>query len=715
MADDTKEPAQTEGAGQTAKPRPEPVNLAMIEAAKRGLDLAPPKREAKAPKAEAPAPPPPAPEPVAPPPPVPAAEAAPEPEPEPEAPPSEAPAAPEGEAPAPDLSSETALETFARLADAATRGRLSPGDEDVATRIMRDFIKKGEIAPALEAMGKLPWILGVRAAEQSWPALEEAARTWLLDGIVALPGDNAARLRLSLSRSLAKIDAPAGLRLASLTCRALWNEERGALTPEHSKLIGNVFIGRGKPWVLQLPLNTLPAEEAAPIAACAVFSAFNVNNPPITQLSILRHSAPLLGGMHENLLALVAKGVSRWSGKWQNALRKEIPELPTTVAAAVKQDREPQPSAESAAAPEEEAEAPLPPELEEKLKIAQESGDAEMVETVTQEVNAWREAQRVEQEARREAAGEEEEEAEEPAEGREDNKRGRRQRGRERERERDRDRSDRQEKKERPAYVSRDQERQQEASKGLGNFNLQATLKQIDAYVAQLRNELGTAQAKLRKADSGRRTERVSLSVEEANLSPDELRRLVLQLEARNGELQTRVEELLADSEMRAQIMATNTDDPSAQLRALLALKLQEDYADFIALEKGSPDVIVRQHYRGLIRSIFATLVGEGVPLVGDLPPPPPAPMPPPPPPPVDELDEEDDEDDELDPQPDSSPEDALEDDDDDDDDSAPPADEEPLEEPTGEEQPDEPPAPEDQPDEPPAGEHPHPEGRPRE
>src|SRR5205814_9720834 len=114
--------------------------------------------------------------------------------------------------------------------------------------------------------------------------------------------------------SLAKMDAPAGLRLASLTCRALWNEERGGLSAEHSKLIGNVFIGRGKPWVLQLPLAGLPPEEAAPIAACSVFSAFTVNNPPITQLSILRHSATLLGAMPENLLALVAKGVSRWSG-----------------------------------------------------------------------------------------------------------------------------------------------------------------------------------------------------------------------------------------------------------------------------------------------------------------------------------------------------------------------------------------------------------------
>ncbi len=669
MADETKVPAQTEGAGQTAKPRPEPVNLAMIEAAKRGLDLDPPKREAKAKPEAAPQP---APEAAA----EPAAPAAQADEAPAEA---EAPSGPSSDAPAggepEEIPAGSPSETLSRLADAATRGRLSPGDEDRATRLMRDFIKGGESAPALEAMTKLPWILGVRAAEQSWPGLDEAGRAALLEGIVALPGDNAARLRLSLSRSLAKIDAPAGLRLASLTCRALWNAERGALSAEHSKLIGNVFIGRGKPWVLQLPLSELPAEEAAPIAACAVFSAFNVNNPPITQLSILRHSAPLLGGMHENLLALVAKGVVRWSGKWQGALRKEIPELPATIAAALKPEREPAAAAAEAApasgAAEEESELPLPPELEEKLKIAQESGDAELVESVTHEVNAWREAQRVEQETRERQREDDDEEA--PAETRDDSKRGRRQRGRERDRDRER-----QEKKERPAYVSRDQERQQEAAKGLGNFNFQSALKQIESYVAQLRNELGNAQAKLRKGDSGgRRTDRISLSVEEANLSPDELRRLILQLEARNSDLQTRVEELLADSEIRAQIMSGGAaPDPGAQLRTLLALKLQEDYADFIALERGSPDVIVRQHYRGLLRSIFATLVGEAVPLVGDLPPPPPAPMPPPPPPPVDEFEEEEEDDDELDPQPEPVNEEHLDDEDDEDLPPPPPEDE---------------------------------------
>jgi hypothetical protein len=131
----------------------------------------------------------------------------------------------------------------------------------------------------------------------------------------------------------------------------------------------------------------------------------------------------------------------------------------------------------------------------------------------------------------------------------------------------------------------------------------------------------------------------------------------VLQLERRNSELQSRVEELLADSETRA--LATAADsDVTAQYRALLRLKLQEDYSDYLALEKNLPEFVVQQHYRAVIRHVFGVLREEGVSLEGDLPPPPPEPLPPPPPPPIIEG-EDDDEDsalDELDAEPDSEP-----------------------------------------------------------
>jgi hypothetical protein len=441
------------------------------------------------------------------------------------------------------------------------------------------------------------------------------------------------------------------LQLAGAVCRRMWDVEKGALSSDYSKLIGNVFIGRGKPWVLQLPLEGLEQDEADAIASAVVFSAFNVNNPPITQLSILRYATPRLARLHPNLLAMVAKGVGRWSGKWQDSLRKEIPDLPGVIVENLKNARGPKPERgakegrEDAVEPaEEEGEIPLPPELEEKLKLAVESGDPDAVAAVTLEANAWRDAQSRPADGEATFSSEEAEPVEElgaEAERRPEKRR----RGRDRERDRG-EKGDRGERKERPVYVSREQE----AAAKAGGFNLTTALKQIESHFTQLRNELSTTQAKLRKAEAGgvrRTSDKVLLSVEEANLSTDELKRLVLQLEQRNAELQTRVEELLADSETRA--LATAADaDVTAQFRTLLKLKLQEDYSDYLALEKNLPEFVVQQHYRALIRHVFGVLRDEGVSLVGDLPPPPPDPLPPPPPPPVIE-DEDDDEDSALD------------------------------------------------------------------
>ena len=231
---------------------------------------------------------------------------------------------------------------------------------------------------------------------------------------------------------------------------------------------------------------------------------------------------------------------------------------------------------------------------------------------MNQEIAAWREAEKIARLEALDAADEDEdddedEDEEETAEV-SDTGGGRRRRGR----------NDR---KERPAYVPRDQERGQERGQSSG-FNFSATLKQLESYVAGLRSDLATVQNRLRRSETEgtkSRVERPVLAHDEANLSPDELKRLVIQLEGRSAELKARVEELTADSEARALAMAAGSGDaaPDAatQLRTLLALKLQEDYADFLALQKESPDAIVQQHYRGLINHVFDVLRGEQIPL----------------------------------------------------------------------------------------------------
>ncbi len=522
------------------------------------------------------------------------------------------------DAAAPELAGDPKAE-LAALSQNGNTNRLSPADEDRATRLMLQcLLESGEgITAALDAMPQLPWILGVRAIENAWKDLPAEPRATVLAGLEKMDTDNGYRLRLSMARSLARVELGEAVKVAAATCRSMWNADGGMLKAEHSKLIGNVFIGRGKPWVLQLQLADLSPEDASAILSTVVFSTFNVNNAPITQLSVLRYAGARLGQLHENLIGMVARAVARWNGKWQSALRKELPELPEAILTVLKPDSAPEPREprarrddDAAAQPAAEVETPLPPELEEKLRLAAETEDPAAVEAVNQEINAWREAEKI---ARLEALDADDDDEDEDEDSDEDEESepaaedagGRRRRGR----------NDR---KERPAYVPRDQE-----SRGQPNFNFSSAIRQLESYVSGLRADLATAQNRLRRADDdgrkSRREDRPVVSHDEVNLSPDELKRLVAQLEGRVEELKSRVEELTSDSEARALAMAAGTADavPDAvtQLRTLLALKLQEDYADFLTLQKESPDAIVQQHYRGLITHVFDVLRAEQIPL----------------------------------------------------------------------------------------------------
>ena len=51
------------------------------------------------------------------------------------------------------------------------------------------------------------------------------------------------------------------------------------------------------------------------------------------------------------------------------------------------------------------------------------------------------------------------------------------------------------------------------------------------------------------------------------------------------------------------------------QLRTLLALKLQEDFADFLALKKETNDIVVQQHYRTVLEHVFEVLQQLQIPL----------------------------------------------------------------------------------------------------
>ena len=280
---------------------------------------------------------------------------APTPEPSPETTPSAAPAA---EAPAPVETGDApaaaathpvdappsdtvpeepaAQDELGQLTEASQRARLSPSDEERMGTLLKESLMggRGGVARAIEALPKVPWIVGVRAVEAVWPELTAGFRTQLLSGLAKEETDASRRIRLSLARALFKFDVPVALKLAVGAARELRDTESGTLTSKQAQIFANVFIGRGKPWLAQISLADLKPADGDALAHCAILAVFALPHPPVTQLGVLKwaREQERLGKLNAAALEAVKKGVSRWSAKWQGALRKEVSDLPEEIA-----------------------------------------------------------------------------------------------------------------------------------------------------------------------------------------------------------------------------------------------------------------------------------------------------------------------------------------------------------------------------------------------
>ena len=476
-----------------------------------------------------------------------------------------------------------------QLAEASQKVRLPPADEERMAVLLKEALQGGRagVARAIEALPRVPWIVGVRAVEAVWPDLTAGFRTQLLSGLGKDESDTSRRVRLSLSRALFKIDVPTALKLAVGVARELRDAETGTLTSKQAQIFANVFIGRGKPWLAQISLADVKPADGDALVHCAVLAAFILPHPPVTQLGVLKWAAEQerLAKLDATALEAVTKGLARWSGKWQGALRKEIAELPEAITAALKPAAEPAPNADEGAAgnagedtePGEPANGDSP-----ESAVADDTGVSSLDDEDDDD--------------------EDEDEDDIP--------------------------------KARPVYEPRPQKTQAErpvytprnAGGGGGgggggvpkNFNINEALRHIDSYVQSLRTELSSAQAKLRTKDERRRPEKIGPIVE-GEPTIEELARLNQQLEARNAELQDRITELTQHAEDVAVSTGALTGEPvsdgAAQLRTLLALKLQEDFADYRALEGESNDLVVQQHYKAVLRHVFEVLEQLAVPL----------------------------------------------------------------------------------------------------
>ena len=495
-------------------------------------------------------------------------------------------------APVGDAGPSSPKDALAELAARAEKGRLSAAEEAEAAQAIKACLLDGRagVAFTIELLPKFAWMVAVNGVTAAWPELTAGFRTQLFSGLAKEEADTARRLRLSLARGLFKQDAASAAKLAVGVARDLREKESGALTVKDAQMFASVFIGRAKPWLACFPLGELKPADADALVHCALLAAFTLPHPPVTQLGVLKWAAEAgrLAKLHEPALEAVKNGVARWTAKWQAALRKEVAELPEEIAAVLKSPapEQAEPPAEDAA----QAEAPavdegVRPDMEDEDDEEEEDDDAprparQYPVYVSKTMPPRDEAPAVQ--APREPAPREQA-SREPLP------------------------------REQPARAPR-------GGQSVANLNVGDALRQIDAHVAYLRTELKTALNKLKDRDTDRRprrAERGSAPIVEGEPTIEELARLNLQLESRNAELQQRIDDLAADSEDRAASSGVSSDqpltDPDAALRALLALKLQEDYEDFLALERESNDVVVQAHYRTLLRHIFEVLTHEGV------------------------------------------------------------------------------------------------------
>jgi hypothetical protein len=415
--------------------------------------------------------------------------------------------------------------------------------------------------------------------------------------LAKLNTDAARRVRLSLSRGLLKQDIPAALKLAIGVAKEMRDKETGAVSSRNAQIFANVFIGRAKPWISQIPLAELKPADSELLVHCALMTVFGLPHAPVTQLGVLKWAgeAGRLAKLQPSALETVTRTAGRWGPKWLNALQKEVPELPPELAAL--KPAEPAPSATPADnAPRGGRERP-----------ANRTSERDRPETDATEPPAGHEAGADADDSTDEEDDDDDDEKPESAETA---------------------RPQRQPQKQRPVYESKTipsqpgQAQQQRRPQGGAGFNLSESLRQIESHVAGLRSELQNAQIKLRQQrdDESRKPrrgapERGAGIIVSGEPTLEELARLNRQLETRIAELQQRIEELTVDSEDRAASMAAPeaATSPDAQFRTLLSLKLQEDFEDFAALEKEEPDIVVQQHYRTVLRHVFEVLRAEGV------------------------------------------------------------------------------------------------------
>jgi len=453
------------------------------------------------------------------------------------------------------------IQSLAAMAETAKSTRLTPAQETEAVGFAKVCLLAGKaaIASAVESILNLPWIVGVTAITETWPELKATSRKNLLGDLAAAQTEQGRRFRLSLARGLLANDAPAALKLIAATSAEMTATENGQPSLKDAQILSNVLIGKGKPWLLRLPLADFKKSEAETLIRCVVVACFPGQCPPLTQLSVIKWIAQAgqLATLPEPLMESITKAIKRWHPKMRAQLKADVLELP--------------------------------PAIEETLNAAPpqpERANAQQERTTVQEDRGGEQPGRAPAQERREPARQEKRQEQQPR-----------------------------------------SQSQRPPKGGHGGFDLNATLRQIEAHVQSLRSELNQANARLSQQPDqprGRGRDRERRRPEPTESDPVEieaLQRHNQQLEETIKELRLQLEDLAADHEDIAASMDAHSETPisneAEQLRALLGIKLKEVHGEFEKLAKEPPDEVFREHYRLLLEDVFNELAKQGVEFKG--------------------------------------------------------------------------------------------------
>jgi hypothetical protein len=522
---------------------------------------------------------------------------------------------------------------LAELAERAASTRLRQSEEEEAIAILKGLLTSGghSLTPALAALPSLNWNVGATAVTAAWSEMSHTAREAFVTGLKREDQrtEPARRIRLSLARGLFKQDVEVAAKIIGAVCAEMKKSAgEEPVSKSERRNFDAVMIGKGRPWICQLPLaDWRPAESAAVIhvAMAACFAGGNV--PPFTQLSLLKWiaDADRLDKMPEDSLQLAIDGVARWSPKWKVALKKEIAVLPDALAALVV-DAEPAPARDNGDSSEtnkaddrettEEASRDDSYENEEEDDDEEDEEDADEAESEDSDDESDSSAQ--------DSPAADADAVAATAPGR---RMTRRERGRLRRLGKSVSQAASADTNGSAGEAAPDDSSRRERSGGRSDrsFDVREALRQIERQYSQLKTELDVARSNLRQRDDnftksgrgrrGRAAESAEAPMPESEVTA--LRQHNLRLEETVGELRARVDELTGHAEDEATSRDAFSDGPTpgerAQFQTLLGIKLAQAKSDFEAMQGRERDDVFDENYKTLLARVFDLLREHGV------------------------------------------------------------------------------------------------------